>query len=374
MISAYSFVMSVIFFNIALIFVYALRRKRDFIAKYGIQILITITALGFARLVLPIDLEAAHIIRSYNFIPSIQNALNQPIAGNSFGIGKTLLALWAIGTIVFLLKDIVAIIRFKSRRARYESCENAAISEVAVELEINHKVMVTPNAPVPYVAGYFKQTIFIPPLELDKDDWKYILMHERQHIKEHDQFIKLLFIVIRAIFWWNPISHLFMHELDAILELRCDYNVTKNLSEQDSLSYFTVIYRVVKQLQPKSQRKLEANTALIDIRSRSRDDIIQRFEVYKNSDIRRSKRVRNAIQIFICAVFIASYFVVVQPAYDPPEDDLIGVDNEIEDKTFIVCRDNKYFVCSSNGLIMEIPAEEINNFPYNTFEIYEGVN
>ncbi len=374
MISTYSFVMSVIFFNIALIFVYVLRRKRDFIAKYGIQILMTITALGFARLVLPIDLEAAHIIRSYNFIPSIQNALNQPIAGNSFGIGEMLLALWTLGTIVFLLKDVVAIIRFKSRRARYEQCENADIFEAAAEMGINNKVMVTPNAPVPYVAGYFKQTIFVPPLGLDKDEWKYVLMHERQHIKAHDQFIKLLFIVIRAMFWWNPISHLFIHELDAILELRCDYNVTKNLSEQDSLSYFTVIYRAVKQLLPKSQRKLEANTALIDIRSRSRDNIIQRFEVYKNSDIRRSKRVRNAIQIFICAVFVASYFVAVQPVYLPPEDDLVGVEGEIDAKTFIVCRDNKYYMCSSDGLIMEIPAEEIDSFPYNTFEIYEGEN
>ena len=324
MISAYSFVISFLFFNIALIIVYVLRRKSDFIAKYGISVLMTIIVLGFARLALPFDLEEAYVIKSRNLIPAVQTALKQGIAGTDFTLGKALLALWAIGTLVFLLKDAAAIIRFKARNAKYKKSESSAAFEAATELGIGNKITVTPDAPVPYVAGYFKPEIFIPPLELDKDEWKYVLMHERQHIKSRDQLIKLLFIVIRAVFWWNPFSHLFMRELDAILELRCDYAVMKNLSEEESLSYFAVILRVVKQLQPASSRRLGANTALIDIRSRSRDDIKQRFEVYRNSDSRRSKQIRDAIQVLVCLVFLASYFVIVQPAYLPPEEDRTG--------------------------------------------------
>ena len=371
MMSAYSFLMALIFFNIALIIVYVLRRKSDFIAKYGIQVLMTITGLGFARLVLPFDLGAAHIIRSYNFIPAVQTALNQSIAGTDFTLGVALLALWALGTIVFLLKDVAAIIRFKVKRAGYEQRENPAVFEAADELGIANKITFTPDAPVPYVAGYFRQEIFVPLLELSKDEWKSVLMHEQQHIKAHDQLIKLLFIVIRAVFWWNPFSHLFMHELDAILELRCDYAVTKNLSEEESLSYFAVILRVVKQLQPVSRRRLGANTALIDIRSRSRDDIKQRFEVYRNSDSRRSKRVRDAIQVLVCLMFLASYFVLVQPAYEPPEEDLVDVDQAINDEIFIINGANgKYWLYSGKEMIMEIPAEEMDDFPYNTFKVY----
>lgn len=370
MMSLYSFVISFFFFNIALVIVYVLRRKSDFIAKYGISLLMTITILGFARLVLPFDLEAAYVIHSHNLIPAVQTALNRGVAGTGFTLGETLLAIWALGTFIFLLKDFIVITRFKAKRVRYERCENAVVLEAADELKISNKITLTPDVPVPHVAGYFRQEIFLPLLELDKDEWKSVLLHESQHIKAHDQLIKLLFLIIRAVFWWNPFSHLFMHELDAILELRCDYAVTKNLSEEESLSYFAVILRVVKQLQPISQRRLEANTALIDIRSRSRDDIIQRFEVYKNSDSRRSKQVRDVIQVLICLAFLASYFIVVQPHYEPPEEDLIGVEGIIDDKTFIVFGNNGYHLYYNNELIMKIPEEEIDDFPYNTFPIY----
>ena len=371
MISAYSFVISFLFFNIALIIVYVLMRKSDFIAKYGISVLITITGLGFARLVLPFDLGAAHIIRSYHFIPAVQTALNQGVAGTDFTLGEALLALWVLGSAVFLIKDALTILRFKVRNAKYEKSGSSAAFEAAAELGIGNKITVTPDAPVPYVAGYFKPKIFTPNLELDKDEWKFVLMHERQHIKGHDQLIKLLFVVVRAVFWWNPFSHLFMRELDAILELRCDYAVMKNLSEEESLSYFTVILRVVKQLQPVSRRRLGANTALIDIRSRGRDDIKQRFEVYRNSDSRRGKQVRDAIQVLICLMFLASYFVLVQPAYEPPEEDLVDVDQAIHDEIFILNGTNgKYWLYSGAEMIMEIPAEEMDDFPYNTFKVY----
>ncbi len=371
MISAYSFVTSLIFFNIALIIVYILRRKSDFIAKYGISVLITITVLGFARLVLPFDLGAAHIIKSRHVIPTVRTALGQSIAGTDFTLGEALLALWALGVAVFLIKDAVTILRFKVRNAKYEKSECPALFEAADELKIANKITLTPDAPVPYVAGYFKPEIFTPDLELDKDEWKFVLMHEKQHIKEHDQLIKLLFVVVRAVLWWNPFSHLFMHELDAILELRCDYAVMKNLSEEESLSYFAVILRVVKQLQPGSPRRLGANTALIDIRSRSQDDIKQRFEVYKNSDSRRGKQVRDAIHVLVFLVFLASYFVVVQPHYEPPEEDLIGVETMIPDETFIIHgTDGKYRLYSGKEMVMEIPAEEMDDFPYNVFKVY----
>ncbi|MBR2880398.1 MAG: hypothetical protein IKC02_06980, partial [Oscillospiraceae bacterium] len=146
MISAYSFVISFLFFNIALIIVYVLRRKSDFIAKYGISVLITITGLGFARLVLPFDLGAAHIIRSYHFIPAVQTALNQGVAGTDFTLGEALLALWVLGSAVFLIKDALTILRFKVRNAKYEKSGSSAAFEAAAELGIGNKITVTPDA------------------------------------------------------------------------------------------------------------------------------------------------------------------------------------------------------------------------------------
>ena len=183
MISAYSFVMALIFFNMAMIIAYVLRRKRDFVAKYGIQTVITIVVFGLLRLLLPVGIEEAYVIGSTKFVPAVQTALNYGIAGTDFSLGEALLALWALGAIVFIAKDIVTIVCFKRERAKYGHCECAAVFEAADELKINNKITVTPDAPVPYVAGYLKQEIFLPYLELNKDEWKSVLMHEQQHIK-----------------------------------------------------------------------------------------------------------------------------------------------------------------------------------------------
>ena len=162
MISAYSFVMALIFFNMAMIIAYVLRRKRDFVAKYGIQTVITIVVFGLLRLLLPVGIEEAYVIGSTKFVPAVQTALNYGIAGTDFSLGEALLALWALGAIVFIAKDIVTIVCFKRERAKYGHCECAAVFEAADELKINNKITVTPDAPVPYVAGYLKQEIFLP--------------------------------------------------------------------------------------------------------------------------------------------------------------------------------------------------------------------
>ncbi|MBE6968191.1 MAG: M56 family metallopeptidase [Ruminococcaceae bacterium] len=238
MISTYSFALSIILFNLALVLVFLLRRKRYFIARYGIQVLILIVALGIIRLFSPVDGQFPHVIRSHKVIPAIRSALGYGIFGNQITVGKILLAVWLGGTAVFLIRDVCLILRFKWQRAGYTECNNAQVRAIAKELGITKPLVITPCVPMPHVAGHFRQVIYVPPLELSEEDWKYVLQHEIQHIAAHDQQIKLFFLFLRSLFWWNPVSQLFIKELDAILELRCDDQVCAKLSEDEQVSYF----------------------------------------------------------------------------------------------------------------------------------------
>lgn len=373
MITAYSFAMSVIFFNISLVIVYLLRRKESFIARYGIQTLMVITVLGFLRLVLPVDFERSIVVRSYDVIPAIQDGLNYPVGNIGLTLGSVLIAIWVAGIIVYIVKDIFTILRFKRIRDRYTCCESAVISKVADELGIAHKVLITPCVSLPFVAGHFKQMIYVPPLDICEDDWKYVLMHEKQHIAAHDQLIKLLFLLLRSLFWWNPVSHLFIRELDAILELRCDAAVTGKLDDEGSHAYFVAMLSAIKKMLPTDKKNMVSSSALVGGASNTRSNIVQRFEVYRDSKKLSSKSVRNAIQVLLVLVFIASYFVIVQPAYSPPEEDIFGAshmeDNEV---AFIIFNGEEYSLYVENEKVMEITSEQLTEYPYNTFPVYNG--
>lgn len=374
MISTNSFALSIILFNLALVLVFLLRRKRYFIARYGIQVLILIVALGIIRLFSPVDWQLAHIIRSDRILPAIQTILRYSIPRIGLSVGGTLLAVWAAGIVVYAIRDITMLIRFWILRNGYILCDAPHISEVAKSLNVRNPLVVTRCVTTPHVAGHLKPVIYVPPLELSDEDWKYVLRHEMQHIAAHDQQIKLLFLLLRTVFWWNPVSHRFIKELDAILELRCDEQVCAKLSEDEQISYFGAMLKVMRQIKPDNKRAVSAVTGLVGGQSENRYNIKQRYEVYANSNKRRSKAVRSGLCILICLVFLASYFVIVQPIYLPPEEDMAEIEGAIAEETFITYSDNKYFLWSGNEQIMEIPEEEIDNFPYNTMHIYEGKN
>lgn len=372
MISAYSIAMSAILFNISLVAVYMLRRKQDFIARYGIQTLIIITILGLIRLLSPVDWELAHIVRSYTILPAVQSVLAFQLAADWLTMGRALLAIWLIGTLIFIVRDVAVIVRFKLKRSRYDICENEQILKVAKELDIDQLIVVTSCVEMPHVAGHFRQRIYVPPIELSDEDWKYVLLHEKQHITAHDQHIKLLFVLLRALFWWNPISHLFMMELDAILELRCDNAVTARLDEEANFAYFGAMLNVIRQMATADRKLLSTSSALIGDMSNPKYNIKQRFEVYRNSNKRRGKGVRCAIQILIILVFVASYFVIVQPAYFPSEEELSGTSGMIENEAFIIFNGEEYSLYVENEKVLEIGPEELTDYPYNTFPIYNG--
>ena len=59
-ITVYSLAISIVFYNLALIAVFILRRSPGFRAKHTVSLLAFITVLGVVRLVLPIDFDVAY--------------------------------------------------------------------------------------------------------------------------------------------------------------------------------------------------------------------------------------------------------------------------------------------------------------------------
>lgn len=81
-----------------------------------------------------------------------------------------------------------------------------------------------------FVIGLIKPRIIIPSY-LEGFEREYIIAHERVHIKNRDQFIKLLFFAVLCIHWFNPLVWLMYILASTDMEMRCDEEVIDRLGD-----------------------------------------------------------------------------------------------------------------------------------------------
>ena len=102
----------------------------------------------------------------------------------------------------------------------------------------------------PMTIGIFSPSIILPQDEFEKLDQThqlYILMHEFIHIKNRDLFINLLALLVLAIHWYNPICYLLYFELRVASELKCDYEVVKDLNDNQRQQYSYLLIELATQ-------------------------------------------------------------------------------------------------------------------------------
>ena len=88
----------------------------------------------------------------------------------------------------------------------------------------------------PAVYGIFGHRIVLPA-SLAGTDLKYIIGHERTHVRRHDNLWRLLGFITAAIHWFNPLSWIFLRAFLAELELACDETAVSGYDAQERKDY-----------------------------------------------------------------------------------------------------------------------------------------
>ena len=314
-ITVYSVIISVAFFNIALIAAFIMRRSSVFLAKRTVSFLLLTVLLGIIRLLIPIDFDRAFVVRSYQVIPAVEDFLDRSVAG-SLSVASLLLAIWAVGTFAFLLRDLIRQLRFMRESRRYPTVDRMDLIDLAGELDDSFGLLVSPLISRPYVSGLFRPVIYLPDIDLPEEQWRIILRHEVQHIRSRDEWKKLFFLGIQALFWWNPLAHMSLGEIDTLIELQCDARVTADMSPEEVDRYLETL----KSLKAQSLSRgipAGASTLVWD-----QKQLVARFVALQDAGFSRKRRPHAVAYILLFSVFVASYFVIVQPIRLPDEADL----------------------------------------------------
>lgn len=355
MVSIYSVFSAIVFYNIGLIAVYILMRRTSFVIHYTAASLSLLTLLATLRLFIPADLPGAFIIRSTRIIPAVQNFALSEIPSSNVTAGALLAIVWGTGTFCYIVYDLYLFFVVKRAESRFTYVGNEKILDLARELGIKCRIKISPDIREPYSAGIFKPAIFLPDWDLNDQELKAVLSHEYQHIRSLDAFKKLVFLLLEALFWWNPISHIFRRELNQLLEIQCDYKMTAGKSENSKLQYAETLLSVMKRLTGPKRDCLCASSL-----TNSAKNMKQRFELILENRASKVKRTKIVLYIVMISVFVLSFFVIAQPYYEPPITDMDGICLVDDGIAYVLEEDGEYVLYYGEDIIDTFAKEEFS--------------
>ena len=130
--------------------------------------------------------------------------------------------IWIIGIVVLICYNIVTVYRLRCS-LRYA----VRIGENQYEAE---------NITTPFVFGIMKPRIYLPA-HLSEEEKKYVLTHEKIHIKRKDYLVKIAAYGAACIHWFNPLVWIAFVLMENDMEMSCDEAVLRKLGMDSKKEY-----------------------------------------------------------------------------------------------------------------------------------------
>ena len=92
----------------------------------------------------------------------------------------------------------------------------------------------------PFVKGLFYPRIYLPVF-INPEHRKYILLHERFHIRRKDNFTLFFAQILVILFWFQPMVWLARELMRRDMEISCDERATEGLEKEDIAGYSSAL-------------------------------------------------------------------------------------------------------------------------------------
>lgn len=131
-------------------------------------------------------------------------------------------AIWIVGMILMLLYSLISYL--------------VLYRKVSVSLKTQGNVYLCDDISTPFILGVIRPRIYVPS-ELNNEELRYVLAHERAHLKRLDHLWKPVGFAVLAVHWFNPLVWISYILLCRDIEFACDEKVIKKMSAPDIRSY-----------------------------------------------------------------------------------------------------------------------------------------
>jgi beta-lactamase regulating signal transducer with metallopeptidase domain len=149
------------------------------------------------------------------------------------------------------------------------STNDSKINDLIIELCIQKKLKRMPKVILldiqtsPFIVGFKKSTIVLP-INLTDEAYKFILLHELEHVKHRHVYIKTFVEMVSILYWWNPVVWFIRREIIRALEIHSDSNVMQFLDDSTKIDYLNAIITLTRKFSNQSSSSLALTFALND--------------------------------------------------------------------------------------------------------------
>lgn len=381
--TVFSFLMSVIWSSIIILFIHVFRKKQFFLNGFGLTTVILLYAFSLGRMFLAIEFPFTHEIP----VPEVYNRFYQVIETDCISIGKHDVRILDTGLCLWILVSAILIIIFI---ARYLSAKHAFVSHKLIHNDklvhilsdiqekfrhkLNVQIFECPDINLPMGTGILKKRVLIPVADYSDSDLSHIILHEYMHFRNKDLQILFLSELFTRLFWWNPLVYLFKSDIRQILEIRCDLSVTIGMSKEQRVDYLKTIQTCLIQ-----SNKLKAAYAPIVSTQLIRKDLkteemIERFKLIAYPVKKNYFWFQILSIICFMLLLLVSYSFILQPQYQPPQDEVYEVGTQTAGTLsgYILARkDGTYAIVDETGFEIPVQKENVDVLISGGFKIRE---
>lgn len=208
-----------------------------------------------------------------------------------------IITIWIIGFLIFLSVHLFSYLHYKKQIVKRgipikDGHILRQLLSITKDLQINCRISVIEyrETASPMVIGFFQPILILPENEYSNEELFFILKHELIHVKHHDVYFKLLFLVATALHWFNPIIYLMQKEAAIDMELACDERVIQGTTYDIRKAYTETLLSTLHQHHKKKN--------ILSTQFYGGTNIMKKR--FKNILIRTKKK--NGFSLFVCVV------------------------------------------------------------------------
>lgn len=237
MLSLYSLIWTFLISCPMLLLIFILRRRSDYLTKYGVTFISILYIFCTVRMLFPIEFPSHQKVICdpylYSFLMNLY-AKSEDIHKKI--VMAVILTIWIIGIIIAVVHKMREWNKVKGYLIKGTSKGDGVAEKILREIDSECPIKIEYNLAIaePFIKGLRHPVIYLPEKECNEKELEFILMHEYLHWKRKDLWKKFIINIIGMIFWWNPLAYLLCKDLDQIIELNCDNAMSKKYSEMDT--------------------------------------------------------------------------------------------------------------------------------------------
>ncbi len=344
--TVFSFFMSVLFSTLFIVAIHLLRNQTFFLQSFGVHTILGLYVLCLFRTIVVMELPFTVPIglrNAYSTVFEMVWTTQIPVGETKIRLILAVCGIWVVVSttliVQFLWKNWKA-----TRKAKWYSTNKTPLAEQVLEQVKRESwwaptvsVCICPTLDLPMGIGLFRHRICLPEHEYSRRELYYILKHEYTHFCNRDLTVKFLVHLFCGIFWWNPVVYLLKKDVSQILEIKCDIKATEKFCKKERLEYLFAIVNILERTKNVGGASPSILATGLACRKNG-DDIRERFRMITAVPQSISRLCQGAFWALSVTLIMVSYSFVLQPAFDPPVEEILthSADQEITTEGAVV--------------------------------------